>query len=129
MHKYFGYNSCIATYENGEYPNLRFLPGLELKFIPKITGKFHKDSYIWLLKNSHKIDVLHLFHFGGRSFRQALVYKILNPDRYHGRFQLDGFKCKYWNKRQAGNSLKITMSESTLDPENLFTIKVYDGDD
>ena len=79
MHKYFGYNSCIATYENGEYPNLRFLPGLELKFIPKITGKFHKDSYVWLLKNSRKIDVLHLFHFGGGSFRQALIYKIFNP--------------------------------------------------
>ena len=79
MHKYLGYNSCIATYQNGEYPSMKFLPGLELKFIPKITGKFRRDSYMWLLKNSRKIDVLHLFHFGGGSFRQALVYKIFNP--------------------------------------------------
>ncbi len=69
MHKYFGYDSFMATYQNGEYPNLKFLPGVRVEFIPRITGDFVKDACVWLRENSNRIDVIYSFHFGKRTYK------------------------------------------------------------
>ena len=79
MHKYFGYNSFIATYKNDDFENLKLLPGLKLEFIPKIYNNFELDSLIWLTANAKRIDVLNVFHFLERSKRFIKLFKQLNP--------------------------------------------------
>ena len=79
MYKYQGYNTFVATYENGDYPNQKYVPGLRLEFIPKISGNWLEDSCAWLRENAKRIDVLNLYHLCSRSFRHLLVYKRYNP--------------------------------------------------
>ena len=79
MHEYHNYNSFMATYENGDYPNLKYLPGLRLEFIPRISGDWLKDSCAWLRENAKRIDVLFIYHLYKRSLKHALVYKLHNP--------------------------------------------------
>ena len=79
MHKYFGYDSFIATYNNDDYINLKYLPGLRLEFIPKIFRNFELDSLKWLSDNSKKIDILNVFHYHERSKKQIQLFKKLNP--------------------------------------------------
>ena len=79
MYKYHGYNSFLATYENGSYPNLKYLPGLRMEFIPKVTGRWFIDSYLWLIKNARRIDTLFVFHMRVTTFAQVFTYKLLNP--------------------------------------------------
>jgi len=81
MHEQFGYNSKIVCYKNNQ--NYEYLEnevkGLKIEFLEKRTGDTIKDGIIYLLKNSRKIDVLHLFHLSKRSLYWILVYKLLNP--------------------------------------------------
>ena len=79
MHKYFGYDSFIATYKNDDYENLKLLPGLRIEFIPKIFNIFEIDSLIWLTTNAKRIDVLNTLHFNERSKRYIKLFKKLNP--------------------------------------------------
>ena len=48
MKEYHGYDSFFATYENGSYPNLKYLSGVRMEFIPKRSGNFIIDSCSWL---------------------------------------------------------------------------------
>ena len=79
MHKYVGYESFIATYNNCYYQNLKLLPGLRLEFIPKIYSDFERDALKWLRVHSKQIDILNVFHYKKRSIRFILLYKKLNP--------------------------------------------------
>ena len=79
MHKYLGYDSFMATYKNGNYDYLKYLPGLRLEFIPKIDKDFLYDSLTWLKSNAKRIDVLHLFHIQKRTRKQLQLYKKVNP--------------------------------------------------
>ncbi|MBQ4470424.1 MAG: hypothetical protein II917_09850, partial [Synergistaceae bacterium] len=79
MKEYYGYDSFLATYENGDYLNLKYLPGLRMEFIPRRTGRFLPDSLLWLMKNAKRIDVLYIFHAIMSSFLRAYVYKLFNP--------------------------------------------------
>ena len=79
MHRYLGYDSFIATYNNDIYENLKLLPGLRLEFIPKKYSYFERDSLKWLRFNSKRIDILNVVHFGERSTRYIQLYKKLNP--------------------------------------------------
>ena len=79
MHKYFGYDSFIATYKNDDYENLKLLPGLRIEFIPKICNNFEIDSLIWLTTNAKRIDVLNVIHFLERTKRFIKLFKKLNP--------------------------------------------------
>ena len=74
MMKYHDYDSFMATCENGSYPNLKYIPGVRMEFIPNVTGNFLKDSCAWLRKNAKKIDVLFIYHAVMRSVLQALTY-------------------------------------------------------
>ena len=44
MAKFKKFDSITATYDNAYYPNLKYVPGVRLEFIPKITGDFKKDA-------------------------------------------------------------------------------------
>ena len=85
MSEFQGYNSFMATYINGDYPNLEYTPGLGIKEVPRLSGDWVEDSCAWLAENAKSIDVLnlyHLFHFPHfveRSFRHAETYKKFNP--------------------------------------------------
>ena len=91
MSKYKGFKSFLATYQNGEYPNLKYLPGLDMEFFPKTTGNFTEDSCSWLQNNAKRIDVLYLFHVSRRSEKFVRTYKQANPD---GKvyIEMDGYK-------------------------------------
>ena len=80
MSKYKGFKSFLATYQNGEYPNLKYLPGLKIEFVPKITGNFVKDACSWLKENGSRIDVLYTFHNGRRTYNFIKAYKSANPN-------------------------------------------------
>ena len=93
MHKYLGYDSFLATYKNGNYYYLKYLPGLKLEFIPKVKNNFLNDSLAWLRNNAKRIDVLHLFHIRERTKKHVELYKEVNPS---GRVyvKLDGIISK-----------------------------------
>ena len=85
MKEYHGYSSFNATYNNDDYLNLKYIPGVRMEFIPKKTGKFLPDSLLWLRKNAKKIDVLFIYHNIMSTFLRACVYKFFNP---HGKIYL-----------------------------------------
>ena len=76
MSAFYGYDSFMATYINGDYPNLKYTPGLRLEEVPKVSGNWVKDSCRWLIKNARKIDVLNIYHIVRTSFYYAMIYKI-----------------------------------------------------
>lgn len=81
LHKYFGYNSTIVTYNNDNYEYLNSeVKGLEIEYIKKIFNNKLLDSIYFLLKKSKSIDVLHVYHLSKRSLLCGMVYKILNSD-------------------------------------------------
>ena len=89
MHEYHGYDSFMATYKNDDYPNLKYLPGLRMEFVPKVTGDWLQDSCAWLRENAKRINVLYIYHIGDRSLAHILAYKRNNP---HGKvfLKMDG---------------------------------------
>ncbi|MBQ7216852.1 MAG: hypothetical protein IJS39_12815, partial [Synergistaceae bacterium] len=80
MYQFAGYDAFMATYENGDYPNLKYTPGLRLEFIPKISGDWIQDSCSWLKDNAHRIDVLNLYHLCPRSYSHIRTYKRANKN-------------------------------------------------
>ena len=79
MQKYEGYDAFVATYIDGDYPNLKYLPGLRIEEVPKISGDWLKDSFTWLCKNVRRINVLNIY-WGFPHFRKhTYIYKLLNP--------------------------------------------------
>lgn len=82
MYKNFSYDATIVTLKNEvEYKYLdNEVKGLRLQFIPKIKFGRISLSVIWyLIKNSRKIDVLHLFHHREPSYIYSIIYKYFNP--------------------------------------------------
>ena len=121
MHKYFGYNSFIATYKNGDYENLKLLPGLRLEFIPKISNNFELDSLKWLTANAKRIDVLNIFHFQKTSKRIIKLFKHLNP---FGKAYLkldDGLNYKSISEKNSYiNFISIEFQEYTTKLSKIF---------
>lgn len=80
LHKYHGYDSKIVGYNNhGNYDYINTeVKGLKIEFLKKKFDNLTLDSFLYLIKNSKNIDVLHLYHMTPRSFYCALVYKIFN---------------------------------------------------
>ncbi|MBQ7733315.1 MAG: glycosyltransferase family 4 protein [Synergistaceae bacterium] len=79
MNEFQGYNSFMATYINGDYPNLEYTPGLSIREVLRLSGDWVEDSCAWLAENAKGIDVLNLYHLVERSFRHAETYKKHNP--------------------------------------------------
>lgn len=80
MKKYYGFNSKIVIYKNGNYPylnedtfNLPYLTFPLKKFNSKI------NCILFLIKNAKKIDVLNLFHISQKTtWVSILVYFFMN---------------------------------------------------
>ncbi|TCO73639.1 glycosyltransferase [Marinisporobacter balticus] len=80
MHKYFGYNSSVATYENSKFPFLdKEVKGLKLDYITRYTSNSNLDGYVYLVQNAKNIDVLQLFHLIPRTLNWINIYKHINP--------------------------------------------------
>lgn len=80
FYRHFGFDAKLVCYNNGQYPYIKSeVSGLKLEFWEKITGDYHWDGSIYLLKNARKIDILHLFHYSRASMMWILIYKLLNP--------------------------------------------------
>ena len=102
MHKYEGCDSFMATYDNGDYPNLKYLPGLRMELIPRRTNNFKSDAVLWLRKNAKRIGILNLYHAGMFSLLLTVLFKTLNS-RGKVYLKLDG--CPGKRNSRAANSL------------------------
>lgn len=81
MHKYFGYDSYCASYENGSYPAVKNeCKGMKMWFVKKITGNFDIDAAFFLIKNAKKIDILNVYHIRLFTVLKIFIYKMRNPD-------------------------------------------------
>ncbi|MBQ9433345.1 MAG: glycosyltransferase family 4 protein [Synergistaceae bacterium] len=102
MMTYHGYDSFIATYENGDYLNLKYLPGVRMEFIPRISKNWIIDACIWIAKNARRIDLFNIFHPIFKSFLFAFIYKLLNPKgkiylKFDGAYRNTG-RGSFWKR-------------------------------
>lgn len=82
LHRDFGYNTTIATYDNNEDYNDDNIKGVNIDFIKKITGKPIIDGSLYIMKNAKKIDILHTFFWKKENYIWFFLYKLLNK---HGK--------------------------------------------
>lgn len=68
MQKYYNFSSTIAIYKNLNYDFLeKDLNGIRHSFFPLKKFNSNINTMFFLMKNSRKIDVLHLFHITQKS--------------------------------------------------------------
>ncbi len=78
LHKLYGYDAFVASYNNGDYDYLNnAVKGLKQEFIDKKHGHFF-NVFLYLKKNAMKIDVLQIFHMTFNSAVYATIYKLFN---------------------------------------------------
>lgn len=74
------YKTELVTYYIDDYFYLdKEVKGLQLTELKRITGSELIDSLLYIWKNAKNIDVLHLFHWGRKSYFRIMVYKLRNP--------------------------------------------------
>lgn len=80
LNKLYGYESFVACYKNGEYDYINNeVKGLKLDFIENKFSHF-LNIFLYLKKNSRKIDILQVFHVTFNSVFYALFYKLFNKN-------------------------------------------------
>jgi glycosyltransferase involved in cell wall biosynthesis len=84
LHKKFGYNSSILTYDNGPYPRaLAELKGLNIITMKRSNLPMKHNRLLDIIKflsiHAKQIDILQLYHSSNDSIVAALFYKRLNP--------------------------------------------------
>ena len=78
LYKKYGYDSMIASFENGEYPYLeKEVKGLKQIFIKKIFKKKKFNIYLFILNNFRKFDILQCYHISNKSLYYLLFFKFL----------------------------------------------------
>lgn len=78
MNRLYGHEAFVASYNNGEYDYLNNeVKGLKQEFIDKKHGHLF-NIFLYLKKNSSKIDVLQIFHMTSKSVIYAVLYKLFN---------------------------------------------------
>lgn len=123
MYKKYGFDSKIICYNNGNYPYLKSdVNGLKIDFIKKYTNKPLIDGIIYLLKNSRRIDVLHLFHFNKRSSMWILVYKSLNK-KGKVYLKMDADQHIKFATNPSEKSLKAYLKRKILNKINLISVE------
>lgn len=81
LHKLFGYDSTVVTYNYGDFPYLQNeVAGLKLDFAERKYNNYSLDGVRYLRKNAKEIDILQIFHVTLSSVAYAFTYKRLNPD-------------------------------------------------
>lgn len=87
LHKEFGYDSTIASYENGNYPYLESeVKGLKQVFIKKTFKISTLDIFLFLLLNFRKYDIVQCYHFDKRSLMILSWFKILKKITFSNAF-------------------------------------------
>lgn len=87
LHKDFGYDSTIASYENGEYSYLNSeVLGLKQVFIPKIFNHPALDSCFFVLLNFWKYDIVQCYHFTNHSLLILFFFKVLKKITFSNSF-------------------------------------------
>lgn len=123
MYKEYGSDAEIACYKNGEYPYLNNeVKGLKMNFIKNVTGKSILDVGLYLLRNSKKIDILHLFHYDLKISFWICIYKLLNKK---GKIYLK-LDADYHIKKTTNpsfNSLKSHLKKFALNRCNLISVE------
>ncbi|WP_131536251.1 glycosyltransferase [Pedobacter nototheniae] len=78
LQKKFGFDSTIASYQNGVYPYAETeVKGIKQRYIKKLFNNTKVDTIIFLLRNSRKYDILQVYHFSIESLLYLLVFKLL----------------------------------------------------
>lgn len=78
LNKLYGYDSFVACYKNGEYDYINNeVKGLKLHFIENRHSHF-LNIFLYLKKNSTKIDVIQIFHVTISSVIYAFLFKLFN---------------------------------------------------
>ncbi|MDF2505029.1 glycosyltransferase [Clostridium sp.] len=78
LHKLYGYDSYVISYNNDEYDYLnKEVKGLKMDFIEN-KDKNLINVFKYLKKNSRNIDILQIFHMTFNSVIYACLYKLFN---------------------------------------------------
>lgn len=80
LQKYYGYESRVVCYKNGDYPYLsREVKGLNIEFLNCNAGSEDEGVCQYLEEWALTIDILHLFHLSVQSLKWINIYKVNNP--------------------------------------------------
>lgn len=78
LQKDYGYDVCIATYRNGDYPYLENeVKNLRLEFVKKTFFGQAIDGLFFLYRMRKSIDVLNVYHLNLNSFLWTGFFKLL----------------------------------------------------
>jgi len=79
MYKDFGYDSTIASYNNGNYPYLESeVKGVSQIFIEKRFKSDFLNLIFFIFNNFKKFDILQVYHFSLKQLLVLNLFKILN---------------------------------------------------
>ena len=81
LKKYYGYDSGIIVYKNKDFSYLDKDVKILSKELYPLKRKKHDtvlNCILYLIKNSKKIDVLHLYHFGNKLTWMNIFFYFLN---------------------------------------------------
>ncbi|MDE1192045.1 MAG: glycosyltransferase family 4 protein [Arachidicoccus sp.] len=82
LHKYYGYESALACYKNGDYPHLENeVNGLKIVFVKKVFDNPLLDGLYFILRNYRKYDILMCFHYAKNSLIWLNIFKWLKRKR------------------------------------------------
>lgn len=73
----YGYNVNIITYGEDDFCYKDKLKGVNLIFVEKRFVEII-DRWLFIIRNSKKIDILQLYHLGIKTAISGVIYKILN---------------------------------------------------
>jgi L-malate glycosyltransferase len=79
LHKLYGVDAAVVTYENDNYSYIeKEVQGLKLSFVKKIFNNQCLDGALYLMKNADGIDILQIFHCTLSSVVFTYIYKTFN---------------------------------------------------
>ncbi len=79
MVHYFAYDSKILVPYKSDFKRAKEVPQLQLVETSGLFKNQKWNSYLWLIKNAKKMDVLHFFHQVKHTRISIALYKRLNP--------------------------------------------------
>ncbi len=79
LHKEFAYHCTIISYKNDDYTYLNSeVKGLKIDFIEKKTNNKNINTVLYLIKNSHKYDILQVYHPTIYNVLYLIIFKLIN---------------------------------------------------
>lgn len=82
LHKFYGYDSEIVSFKNGDYPYINsYTKGLKHHYLAGIKYKKYCSSLFllgYILWFAHEIDILNLYHLRLANLLAMKLYKMIN---------------------------------------------------